>query len=186
MSEHLARARRKIFLRRGLAGVSAVLSAVVFTWAIVQRTTIESPRGELLKELPYNDATKAAVDIRVQQTNNLAEFALVALGALWALVIAKRDEASIGLRDPELIMFLGPSCSLVLSGIWHEFYLDKLGYFYLLGAKTCFSATEKCLPDVFESKQLNMLYAFQTGFLLMGAGQALITLLSANRLKERK
>jgi hypothetical protein len=83
-------------------------------------------------------------------------------------------------------MFTCASVSLVLSILWHEFYLDKLGYFYVLGAKTCFSGTDRCLPDVFESAPLNMLYGFQTAFFVLGVVQAVFTLVSAHRIKGTK
>jgi hypothetical protein len=184
VSQHQNKARRKKHVRWSLAALSAVLSAGVIFWATYR--TLGIPNPKLLKELPYNEATKAAVELRVQHIKDVFEMAVVALGALWALVIAKKDEARIAFGDyPELSMLLCASASLLLSVLWHEFYLERLTYFYYVGATTCFSGAEKCLPDVFQSTPLNTLYTFQLTFLMLGGMQALATLVSAHRLKER-
>jgi len=186
MSEHQRKAQRRRRLRWILAALCALLSAGMFSWAVPSTIGIKYP-GALLNEIPYNEATKAALDIRVQHTGNLFELTVLSLGALWALVIAKRDEARIAFGDrPELIMFVFASLSLLLSILWHEIYLDTLGYFLLLGARTCFNAPEKCLPDVFEYGPLKTVYTFQEVFLALGAGHAVITLVSAHRIKETK
>jgi hypothetical protein len=172
-------------LRVVFAILCAVISLTSFTWTAIYKVQKIDPLS-LTGELPFNEASKAAIDLRISQSGDFLKVCILFLGGLAALVIAKRDEARIGLADhPETVMCICAALALIGSWIWHELYLNELSHYLLEGARTCFGKDEKCVPDVFEGP-LRYLFRFQISFLVLGAVQAGITLVSAHRLKENR
>jgi hypothetical protein len=172
-------------LRILLATLCVVISLTSITWAAIYKTQkIDGFRHT--GELPFNEASKAAIELRISQSSDFLKVCILFLGGLVALIIAKRDEARIGLADrPETIMFICGTLALVGSWTWHELYVNGLSHYLLEGARTCFDNDKKCVPDVFNAP-LDYLYRFQISFLVLGAVQTGITLVSAHRLKESR
>jgi hypothetical protein len=135
-------------------------------------------------ERPFNELTKAAIELRLDQAKTLTQLGLLALGALWALVISKKDEAGITLRDrPELLMFVEACLSLLLSFASYTFYATGVSDAYALAGQTC-AAPPMCIPDVFDPR-IDDAFRFQWWFVLLGIVIAALTLVSAHRLRER-
>lgn len=139
-------------------------------------------KRESLKQIPYNDMIKAAVELNVAQSNHLFDLGLLLLGALWALVIAKKDEVEITLRDwPEIITFGIASCLLLYSFVCHEAYLDSLSEAHVLGAMTSLPG-KAAIPDVFDPLFGYRLES-QIRLLIGGSVIAVATIFSAHKLK---
>ena len=98
---------------------------------------------------PFNDLTVKAVDLTLDQSRTCFQVTLVVLGALWGLMIAKKDETQIALKDsPEPTMFIVASALLLLSIWWHRFYFDDVAAAFALTGTTC-AREPRCIPDVF-------------------------------------
>src|SRR3954463_15472318 len=85
-----AKTRRRI--RATLAVTCLLLSLVLIASAVEDKIHKVDPTTSV-NPLTFNDVLKSAMEIRIEQSRNLFEICLLFLGALWGLVIAKRDEA---------------------------------------------------------------------------------------------
>jgi hypothetical protein len=169
-------ALRSVFF---LCCCGAAIFVINKTWDAYRRI----PKYESLKQIPYNDMTKVAVELKVAQSNHLFDLGLVLLGALWALVIAKKDEVGITLGDwPEVITFCIASLLLLLSFVCHESYLDNLSDAHLLGAMTSLPG-KVMVPDV-SDPLVTYLLENQIGLLVGGSFIAVATIFSAHHLKD--
>jgi hypothetical protein len=128
---------------------------------------------------PFNDLTNALLELKVEQTKQVFDLGLLLLGALWALIIAKKDEANIVLSDrPEMIMFVCGNAMLLASLICHVTYVGQIRNALLLGGRLSDS-----IPDIFGSP-LEAFFGAQVIFLAVGLTIAVLTLISAHRIKE--
>ena len=97
--------------------------------------------------LTYSDAVKAAIDLRIRESDNLFTVALLAIGALLGLLVAKPDEVHLTLKDrPELLMFLSALVLLFSSTLCHELYTTAV-------SEACFSGKQ----DRYESEGIDAL-----------------------------
>jgi hypothetical protein len=133
-----------------------------------------------VNNLTYGDLIKDLVDLKRDQSGKLFDVALLMLGALFALMIAKKDEARIVLTDlPEMIMFLASSVLLLASLGCDITYLRVISESLYIGGR----AEQQSMPDIFSS-EFEGFYNAQIGFLCAGVIAAAVTLFSAHRLKE--
>src|SRR5438132_13708684 len=90
------------FVALAAAGVAAYYAYDLGHYAnqvLGNRVTVQS--------MKYNERTKAAIDVRLDQGRSLFQLGLLVTGALWGLVIAKPDETRILLRHwPEIVRFI--------------------------------------------------------------------------------
>lgn len=136
---------------------------------------------------PFNDLTKTAVDINVEQSRSLFQVTLLVLGALWGLIIAAQPRAPrIAQSDlPEIVMFVFANLLLVGSLFWHVLYLDSIADAYGLAASTCADVGKQCIPDVLDD-QIHHLFKHQRALLIAGVIVSVLTLFSTHRLKARR
>src|SRR5437016_4043740 len=112
--------------------VLSIASLLVIPVIIAYVVTTSQP-STVVRDLQANDLLKSAIQIKVEQSRSEFQLALLMLGALWALLIAKKDEANIVLSDwPELLMFGVASLLLLASCAAHFFYVDNIAYIYSL------------------------------------------------------
>ena len=105
------------------------------------------------------------------------------LAALWALVLAKKEETKILLSDtPEVIMFSTATVLLLFCEICQVVYLGHVRYFLSI-AGALLDKEKPIIPDLFASAMASQVTA-QTIFFVAGAAIALLTLISAHRLKS--
>lgn len=166
--------------RRLFFALSALILLLVLSYVIFRKVYPAYPVN-LIDDVFLNDLIKAAIEVRLEQTKSLFELGLLLLGALWALLIAKKDEARIVLSDrPEVGMFLCASTLLLLSLLCHLLYAQEITDILSLAGKL---ADEKpSLPDIFNSN-INYLFLAQCWFLVGGLVVAVLTLVSAHKLK---
>lgn len=172
-------------LRLVLALFALGLSVLVVTRGyLVKLANVDSKTT--LESRAYNELTKAAIELRVDEAKSLFQLSLLVIAALWGLIIAKKDEAHLTLGDgPELTMFLCASAMLLLSLWWHISYLDSISDAYKTAGATCVTEKTQCIPDVFDTA-INDLFRYQEQFLGVGSLLAVLTLFSAHQLKGRE
>jgi hypothetical protein len=169
---------------RGLLCLSCLIGAVICLY-LAWEDKSRIPPLDRIEAIPYRDLVKAAIDANLAQSTGLFDVGLLLLGALWGLVIAKKDEGRITAGDfPELIMFLCASGLLLLSFLWHDYYLENLAGAYDLASRNCVQANMACFPDVLGVPNVEYLRNYQQIFLVLGGGIALVTIVSAHHLKE--
>ena len=174
-------------LRWVLASSCLFVGVGVIWWAIdVRVSTYGDVAEQVLAERPYNELTGRAVDIAIDDSQSLFQMDLVLLAAVWALVIAKQDEAAIALGDwPELLMFTIANALLGLSFLWHWFFVGDVQTAFVVAGATCSTSDYQCIPDVFDDTVSRQLL-FQKIFFAAGGISTALTLFSAHRLKEGK
>ena len=162
--------------RYALAVFSVLILLIVFIYTAYSWEPVL-----IVEDKPLNDLIKAGIQLKVEQSRSEFQLALLTLGALWALIIAKKDEAKILLSDwPELVMFTCANALLIASCWYHVYYVENITYVYSLagGIKDATS-----IPDVFSSG-INNPYRFQWWTLIGGMGLSALTLFSAHKLKR--
>lgn len=177
----MAKSTRRLPLRWFLS----ILCLLVFTYALIytlHRNYAISPL-EGVDDRPFNELTSESIKTQVEFSRSLFEVGLLVTGALWALIIAKKDEAGVVLDDhPELIMFISASLLLLLSLICHAMYLKEIEY--VLGVSgRAFNEKRPSVLDIF-NPNIHYLFSSQAWFLGAGIIIAITTLFSAHRLKE--
>ncbi|MBA2646748.1 MAG: hypothetical protein H0U81_08115 [Pyrinomonadaceae bacterium] len=166
-----------------LAIASAVVLAIVLSYAVYNYLYPYFPEN-IIDDKPLNELTKAGIELKLEQSRSLFQLALLSVGTLWGLLLAKKDEAGIVLADhPEICMFVCASFLLMLSLICHTFYLQKITNVYSLAGQL-YEKEAPSIPDVF-GPNINYLFVSQCWFLVSGVTVALLTFISAHKLKEK-
>lgn len=161
-----------------LACVGATVVWSVWCWNTLQRLPNPTDRTGIAA-LAYEGTIPRALDLALEHTENLRQFALLLLGALWALLIAKRGELHIGLGDlPELLMFGSAQILLGLSLFAQWRHGAMIQEFLVSGATFA-----NHIPD-FRDPRVAALVSLQTHMLCLGALAAGLALFSTARLKE--
>lgn len=158
-----------------LVAVAVVFSAYAgYSWWSYSRiTSVES--------MQLNDASRGAIDLRVEQSRTLYQVALVFVAALWALLIAKKDETRISFADtPEVTMFIIASGLLLTSIVWHQLFVSQVAEAFRDSASTFVDGGR--VPDVFRP-MYNHMFVFQWWFLVVGACATVVTLISAHHMR---
>jgi hypothetical protein len=173
-------------MRYGLAGlcVGAALLLLIFIGLplILTHPEFIHPEQAAYDARPYNELIKSAVDLGLDQSKSVFQLGLLILASLWALVFAKKDETKIVLSDtPEVAMFVTATVLLLFSGICHVLYLGHVRYFLAVGG-TLLDKAKPTIPDLFAPALAGQVSA-QVIFFSVGAVIALLTLVSAHRLK---
>jgi len=150
--------------------VIGILGYTVYSWEDVR----------IVKDREFNELIKAGIQLKVEQSRSEFQLALLIMAALWALKVAKRDEAQLVLSDvPELLMFCSASLLLLISSGYHLLYIEDIAYIYSVAGGIRGGNT---IPDVLNSG-INNPYRFQFWSLLGGVAITALTLLSAHKLK---
>jgi hypothetical protein len=160
------------------------LALVIVTLALTLRSIRTTSVASGLADIKFNELTSESIKGRVDFSRSLFEIALLVTGALWALVIAKRDEISIVFADrQEVIMFLCASALLIASLVDHSLYLNYVSRVFFYGGRL-YDKENPTMPDVFDAN-INNFYNYQIAHLSLGAIIAILTLFSAHNLKEK-
>ncbi len=153
-----------VFLVIGILGYTA------FTWEAVN----------IVKDREFNELIEAGIQLKVEQSRSEFQLALLVMGALWTLILAKKNEAKLVLSDtPELLMFCSANLLLLLSSWYHFSYIEDIAYIYSIAGGMKGPST---IPDVLGSG-INNPYRFQFWCLLGGVVVTALTLISAHKLK---
>jgi hypothetical protein len=171
-------------VRWTLAAIAAIGVAISLTRLALAKRAIGKITIPGISSQPYNDLTKAGMDLRIDGAKAVFQLTLAALAAVTGLLIAKKDAAQIVLSDyPEVVLLICACLLLLTSLACYYFYLDDVASAYWLGGKIHSSEISR-LPDIFDEK-IDYLRVWQSAFLSVGALCAGMTLISAHRLKAR-
>jgi hypothetical protein len=138
----------------------------------------------------FNDPYKLALDAERARVKDMGQVALVILGAMWAMLLAKRDENNIRFGDlPEIAMVLAAHVSIAAS-LWCSWqYEAKIREFLLWSAKdlsehpTAIPAYVTLLPD-FADPRIAVLPTIQLVLLVVAIVAAAAALISAAQFKS--
>lgn len=172
---------RSLQLRQLLAITSALILLISLVVTLISYYSLSAIEG--LDDISFNELTNESVKSRVEFSRSIFQVGLLIIGALWASLIAKKNEAGIVLSDyPEIIMFMCASLLLLASLICHSLYLFRVSSVYYIGGKV-FHPEAPSLPDIFDPS-INNPFVFQYRYLIAGFLIAIFTLFSAHKLKE--
>lgn len=160
-----------------------LVGAVALTASIVSIVHVQRmPSRDVLPDIAYNELTKAAIDVELDQSKTLYQVGLLAIGAVVGISITNKKEAALVLSDwPEIFM---SACSLLLllgSFGFYLFHLSQVQDAYAMAGRVN-DAGLKSMPDVF-SRGIEGLYDVQMLYLLTGLFSAGCALFSAHKLK---
>jgi len=134
----------------------------------------------VLKDVAFNELIKAGIQLKIDQSRAEFQLSLLVIATLWALIVAKKDEAQLLLSDvPECLMFCTANLLLLISIWFHILYIENVTYIYSLAGGL---EGEKTIPDILNSG-INNPYNFQFWTLSGGILVAALTFLSAHKLK---
>ncbi|MGA9772215.1 MAG: hypothetical protein WBV94_24500 [Blastocatellia bacterium] len=189
IAAHINRQRSRKFL----AGFSLFLLFAISTYAVISVIAASGPRF-LYRDKPFNELTKAGIDIRLDQSRSLFQVGILILGGLWGLLIAKRGEAALMFKDyPEVIMIVCATIFLIASFFFHTVYITRISDIYsdageVIGKQIQVNPNDKqpmSIPDVF-APNINYMFVSQSLFLISGVGIALLAFVSAYKFKPEK
>jgi hypothetical protein len=170
----------------GRRWTAAVISATLLIAALIYTvyTAFSTSLAAGLTDIKYNELTSESIKGRVDFSRSLFQVGLLVTAALWGLIIAKKDEARIVFSDkPEITMFWSSCALLILSLVDHSIYLHYISQIYAVAGQALGKGADPTMPDVFDAT-INQFYIFQIVYLVLGSLVAVITLISAHRLKE--
>lgn len=160
--------------------VSLAIGSVLLVIGVLICTALGWEVVTIVKDREFNELIKAGIQLKVDQSRSEFQLALLVMGALWTLIVAKKDEAGLVLSDaPELVMFCCANLLLLFSIAYHLLYVEDIAYIYSLagGIKGASS-----IPDVLGSG-INNPYRFQFWSLAGGVFLSALSLFSAHKLK---
>lgn len=178
---HSEKSRTKSQARGTLAVATVAITLFCVVATIIISRNVSLAKG--IPDIPFNDLSAKSFEMRLSLSENLFQLALLMLGALWGLVIAKKDEAQIVFsKAPEVILFVGASLLLIFSAVAYSLYVNKLtGYFS--DAAISAGGGDLSLPNIFD-QNVNYLFVIQILNLVAGVMNGIFTLFSAHKLKE--
>lgn len=177
--------RKTIRNRLAVVAVLITLASLVATVYFVINVRIDNG----ILPLPFNDVSSKSIDARLGVAQTLFQLALLMIGALWALIIAKKDEVQIVFAEPaEVWMFISASIVLLLSICSYGFYLNKISNQFADAARSLGKSElplPLSVPDIFD-QNVNYLFVVQILSLVAGIVNGVLTLVSAHKLKGRQ
>jgi hypothetical protein len=177
----LAPSTRHNTLRWILAVGAAAVSVLILGFTLFDWATTSLAEGIVLK--PFNEALKEGITIKLGISSNLFQLAVIVTGALWALVIAKEDEAGIVLANrPEVVMFVCASALLLTSLLAYAVYTARVSYLYEIAGQPGPPGAPLRVGD-FNNPVVNNFFSYQITNLAAGLTAAIVTLISAHKLK---
>src|SRR5687767_116035 len=146
-------------LRCGLAVSSATITLGCIVTTLIISGSVSIASG--IDDLPFNQLTDKSLEIRLDLSQNLFQLALLMLGSLWGLVIAKKDEAQIVFSKlPEVVLFIGASLLLIFSVVSYSLYVNRVTAYLSDAAISSAFSSEPSLPNIF-NQNVNYLFVIQ-------------------------
>jgi hypothetical protein len=110
---------------------------------------------------PYNLATKAALDIKLDQAKTSLTILIVLLGVLWGLILVKKDVPGITVDDiPEGSIFILANVAIIINALCYLWYTRMLYTFAAIGGKTSKTGSDVVIPD-FADPRIDQFYDAQ-------------------------
>ena len=170
--------------RKLLAVFTALTAVACLTATVVFVLSVRIDGG--IPPLLMDDVTTKSIDARLVLAQSLFQVALLMVGALWGIVIAKPGEIQIVFRrNAEIVMFVSASVVLLVSIISYGFYLNKITHQFAEAVRSRSNSAipiAAFIPDVFD-QNVNYLFTLQFVSLAAGILNGVLTLFSAHRLR---
>lgn len=127
--------------------------------------------------------TNFGIQARLNMSNSWFQAGLLVAVAIVGFLFANKGEANwiVYRGKPEIIMGIAAILLLLFSFVSHVLYLNEISYVYLLGGEV----QDNSLPDILDWN-INYLFTYQFGSLILGTFVALLTFVSAHLLKGNK
>lgn len=175
-------ATRNLKLRWILAYVSLAVLAVILGFTLVTLATTSISEGIELRQ--FREVLKESVQIRLGISSNLFQLAVLITGALWGLMIAKRDESGLVFADrQEIIMFFCASLLLLTSLLSSVIYTYRVAYLYELADQINPPDASPLMVGDFFNPVIDHFFTYQIMNLVAGLVVATVTFISAHKLK---
>lgn len=125
-----------------MAATAALIAALSIIFALGYKIVrIEALTA--FSTVPFSDAVKAGMDLKVQESDTLFTVGLILVGGLLGLLAAKPDEARVTLQDrPEIVMFLAAIVLVFSSMICHELYSDAVSEAYFRASQDRYTTAD--------------------------------------------
>jgi len=173
----------KRYIRQILAVLTTVNAVACLITAVILFSGVKLVGG--VDPLLMDDVTTKSIDARLVLSQSLFQVALLMIGALAAIIIAKPGETQIVFhKNPELLMFLSASVVLLISIVCYGFYLNKITEQFAAAVRARSKSAVPIatfIPDVFD-ENVNYLFKLQFVSLVAGVVNGALTLFSAYRL----
>ena len=170
-------------VRNSLAVLTALIAVACLTTTVFFVLGVSINEG--IPPLLMDDVTTKSIDARLILAQSLFQVALLMVGALWGIVIAKPGEIQLVSSDKhQMLMFASASIVLLVSIFCYGIYLNKItGQFAEAVRSRSKSAVTLAafIPDVFD-QNVNYLFKLQFWTLVAGIVNGVLTLVSAYRL----
>jgi len=175
--------QRKI-IRKRFALLATVITLACIAATVFFVINVRVDHG--IRALPFNLVSSKSIDARLTVAQTLFQLALLMIGALWGLIIAKKGEVQIVFEEPaEVFMFFSASIVLLLSICSYGFYLNKISHQFADAARALGNSELELplsVPDIFD-QNVNYLFVLQIVTLVAGIFNGVLTLVSAHKLK---
>jgi hypothetical protein len=186
----------------------AVLSVLVLVYLlqkVIIDAVITSGPHYIYRLTRLNTPIQAAMETRFAQAKDMFQIGVIFIGGLWGLLIAKKGEARLVLADgPEILMSVSATVLLGLSFGCHLFYVSEITKVYYSAGTIAVNVLENSMKpdtlgniifpentdipmkiaDIFQPG-INYLFDAQYGFLVAGVINAMLTFISAHKLKHK-
>lgn len=175
------------FIRKRLALITALITfaCLVVTVYFVFNVTVDQG----IQPLVLNAVSTKSIDVRLTLAQTLFQVALLMIGALWGLLIAKKDEIQVVFAEKaEVVMFFSASIVLLLSVCSYGFYLNKISNQFASAARALAKSPVPLplsVPDIFD-QNVHYLFILQIVSLVAGIFNGVLTLVSAHKLRGDK
>jgi amino acid transporter len=167
------------------AGVALIL-LIIATLQMVKVATNSSrvSGNSMINTLYYTEPVKTAANAKLEGAKSLAQVAMLAIAVLWSLIIAKREERAMLLKDrPEVIMFIIANVLFVYTAFSYAIYTDAMSTVHTLGAHDYDDPKELTIMD-YRDPRINDLYVWQTWIWGFAMVVTALVLFSAHGLKR--
>ncbi len=176
--------RRSLLRARWLVAAFATVGFALLLWVSIPAfTTYNQIQGKrvALPDLPFNDVTKLALDVKLDQAKTLFTYNVLLLGILWGLVVVQKDVPGLSWGDvPEGVVFLLANVTAVLNALYYSYYVQLVSGAAASAARQGGKALS--LPDVLD-RRIDVFAEVQqyslVGLLVLVA----LVVLSVNKLK---
>lgn len=172
-------------IRKLFAFVTTFVAVACLVTAVAFVLSIRKDEG--IPPLLMDEVTTKSIDARLVLAQSLFQVALLMVGALWGIVIAKPGEIQLVFKERfEMAMFLSASVVLLTSILCYGIYLEKITEQFAEAVRARSKspiAISAFIPDVFD-QNVNYLFVLQSVSLAGGLFNGVLTLFSTHRLRK--
>lgn len=172
--------------RRALRWGVTALASGGFLWILLSGVPLLATYQQLrsgrisFADLPFNDVTKVALEMKLDQGKSQFAYSIVLFGVLWGFVAVSKDRPRLSAADiPELIILTMATLVLVANGASFVYYMNTLSRLTATAGRQGGSS----MPDSLDSR-VEGFARFQRNSLFVAALMVALLVISMHRLRE--